>query len=247
MLALQRAAGNAAVGALLAARLRSPGEQARSDVDAALRELRGDEPAIDTVEKGLRAAKAVGVPFELEGPRPPASALAVTTTGFGPGSVAPKAPVPPPKPVPAVSSLGRAAAVVPKPGGNRGGGPKAPPVAAGGSAPPATAPAALSGDQLLQPPVAPPGDDPAFDRVRRDVKGFAQQKRARPAAAAKAKRPRTPRWRRATTSRSCCPSLPLLSRREGGMAAARSGAGRLGCGHQVASQPSVPARYFLVV
>ncbi len=65
------------------------------------------------MEKGLRAAKALGVPVDLEGPRPPASALAVTTTGFGPGSVPPKAPVPPSRPVPAVSPLGKAAAVTP--------------------------------------------------------------------------------------------------------------------------------------
>ncbi|MFI7543523.1 hypothetical protein [Actinoplanes sp. NPDC049599] len=190
VLALQRAAGNAAVGALLAARLRSPGEQARADVDAALREMRRDEPALDTVEKGLRAAKAVGVPVDLEGPRPPASALAVTTTGFGPGSVKPKAPVPPPKPVPAVSPLGRAAAAVTRAGARGGGaGVKAAPAPAVGGAPPA--PTALSDDQLLRPPVAPPGvrpdDDPAFTQVRHNVKGFAQQKRAHPAAAAKAK------------------------------------------------------------
>ena len=46
--------------------------------------MRRDEPAIDTVEKGLKRAKAVGVPVELEGPKPPPSALAVTMTGFGP-------------------------------------------------------------------------------------------------------------------------------------------------------------------
>ena len=93
--ALQRSAGNAAVNALLAGRWRSPGAEARTDIDAALREMRRDEPAIDTVEKGLKRAKAAGVPVELEGPKPPASALAVTKTGFGPASVAPKKPVPP--------------------------------------------------------------------------------------------------------------------------------------------------------
>ena len=71
--------------ALMAAKLRSPGEQAVTEIDAALREIRRDEPAIDTVEKGLKGAKAAGVPVDLEGPKPPASALAVTKTGFGPG------------------------------------------------------------------------------------------------------------------------------------------------------------------
>ena len=67
VLALQRSAGNAAVNALMAGRMRSPGEQAVADIDAALREVRRDEPAIDTVEKGLKAAKAAGVPVDLEG------------------------------------------------------------------------------------------------------------------------------------------------------------------------------------
>jgi hypothetical protein len=46
VLAMQRAAGNAAVSALMAARLRSPGERAVTEIDAALREVRRDEPAI---------------------------------------------------------------------------------------------------------------------------------------------------------------------------------------------------------
>ena len=97
LFALQRSAGNSAVNALLAGRWRSPGVEARTDIDAALREMRRDEPANDTVEKGLKRAKAAGVPVELEGPKPPASALAVTKTGFGPALVAPKKPVPPKK------------------------------------------------------------------------------------------------------------------------------------------------------
>ena len=72
VLALQRAAGNAAVNALMAGRMRFPGDQAVADIDGALRELRRDEPAVDTVEKGLKAAKAAGVPVDLEGVRPPA-------------------------------------------------------------------------------------------------------------------------------------------------------------------------------
>ncbi|GAA1758281.1 hypothetical protein [Kocuria aegyptia] len=191
VLALQRQAGNSAVGALMAARARFPGEQAVADIDAALREVRRDEPAVDTVEKGLKAAQAAGVPVELEGPKPPASALAVTRTGFGPGSVAPKKPVPPPKQVPAVSPLGKAAAKAGGPAkGPPGRAPTAPP-AAGPAPAPTTAPAPLPADKLLQPPVAPtavrPEEDPAFAQVTRNVKGFAAAKKAHPPAAAKAK------------------------------------------------------------
>jgi hypothetical protein len=191
ILALQRAAGNSAVGALLAARLRSPGEQAVTDINAALREIRGDDPAIDTVEQGLKAAKAAGVPVDLEGRKPPASALAVTTTGFGPESVAPKQPVRPAKPVPARNRLGKAAAVAPKVGGpGRGARDKtSPPPAGGGGQPPALVP--LSADQLLQPPVPPvvvrPADDPAFTQVRAGITSFAKDKKAHPPAASKAK------------------------------------------------------------
>ena len=195
VLALQRNAGNAAVSALMAAKLKSPGEQAVTEIDGALKEIRRDEPAIDTVEKGLKAAKAAGVPVDLEGPKPPASALAVTTTGFGPGSVAAKKPVPPTKPVPAVNPLGKAAAVGAKAGGAGKGaaGGKAPTAApvGGGAAAPAMGPAPLPADQLLQPPVAPTGvrpqDDPAFAQVTDNIKGFAKDKKAHPPAASKAK------------------------------------------------------------
>lgn len=196
LIALQRSAGNAAVNALLAAKLRSPGGDAVGDIDAALREVRRDEPAVDTVEKGLKAAKAAGVPVELEGPKPPASALAVTTTGFGPGAVAPKKPVPPPKPVPKVSPLGKAGAKAAKPGKSGGGGagtagPAAAGGAAGGGGAAAPEMAPLSADQLLQPPVAPTGvrpeEDAAFTQVTGNVKGFAKAKRAHPPAASKAK------------------------------------------------------------
>ncbi|WP_234816666.1 MULTISPECIES: phage tail protein [Mycolicibacterium] len=185
--ALQRAAGNAAVNALLMGKLRAPG---KDEIDAALKEMRRDEPAIDTVEKGLKAAKAVGVPVELEGPKPPPSALAVTTTGFGPAAVAPKKPVPPPKPLPAKSPLGKAAAKPAKrTGGGGGARPAAAPTAAAGTG--ASGGATLSADQLLQPPVAPksvkPGQDPAFTAVTANVKSFANEKRAHPPAAAKAK------------------------------------------------------------
>ena len=155
-----------------------------------MRELRRDEPAIDTVEKGLKRAKAAGVPVELEGPKPPPSALAVTKTGFGPASVAPKKPVPPTKPVPKVSPLGKAAAKRAKAGGGgpRGAAPTAAPTGGGATAIPA---APLSADQLLQPPVAPktvaPDQDPAFKQVTGNVKAFARDKRAHPPAASKAK------------------------------------------------------------
>ena len=193
VLALQRQAGNAAVGALMAAKLKSPGEQAATEIDAALKEIRRDEPAIATVEKGLKAAKAAGVPVELEGPKPSASALAVTKTGFGPGSVPAKKPVPPPKPIPAVSPLGKAAAA--KAGGPgkglAGGKAPAPAPSGGGAAPAIMAPAALPADKLFQPPVAPipvrPEEDPAFTRVTGSIKGFARAKKAHPPAASKAK------------------------------------------------------------
>ena len=195
IMALQRDAGNSAVSALMAAKLKSPGEAAIVDLDGALAELRRDEPGLDAVERGLKQAKAVGIPVELEGPKPPASALAVTKTGFGPGSVASKKPVPPPKPVPAVSPLAKAATAKPKiagPGGGSGAGasPKLP-TTSGGAAPPMSASAPLGRDKLLLPPVPPtgvkPAQDPAFAQVRGGVKGFAAAKRAHPPAASKAK------------------------------------------------------------
>ncbi|MFI7483774.1 hypothetical protein ACH9EU_15325 [Kocuria sp. M1R5S2] len=195
VLALQRQAGNSAVGALMAARARSPGEQAVADIDAALVETRRDRPSVDTVEKGLRAAQAAGVAVELEGPKPPASALAVTRTGFGPEAVAPRKPVPPPKPVPAVSPLGKAAAKGARPGKAAGrpaakAGPRAPVPAAGTGPGPAPGPASLTADKLLQPPVAPtpvrPEEDPAFAGVVGSVKSAATAKKAHPPASAKA-------------------------------------------------------------
>lgn len=161
LLALQRDAGNAAVGALMAAKQKQPDETA---IDAALKEVRGGEPDIDTVEKGLKAAQSAGVPVTLEGPKPPASALAVTTTGFGPNAVQPKKPTPPAKPVPAKSKLGTAGA---KPAAKVG----------GKDAKPVAAPAV--------PPVA--AADPAFLAVTEKVKGAAAAKKAHPPAAAKAK------------------------------------------------------------
>jgi hypothetical protein len=164
LLALQRDAGNAAVGALMAAKQKQPDATALGHIDAALKEVRGSDPEIDTVEKGLKAAQSAGVPVTLEGPKPPASALAVTTTGFGPNAVPPKKPVPPAKPVPAKSKLGAAGA---RPAAKSGGAP----------AKPAAAPAV--------PAVA--AADPAFLQVTEKVKGFAAAKKAHPPAGAKAK------------------------------------------------------------
>src|SRR5215467_4238419 len=194
VLALQRDAGNAAVSALMAAKQKSPGGQALIDIDGALTEVRQDEPIIDKVEQGLKAAKAAGVPVDLEGPKPPPSALAVTTTGFGPESVAAKKPVPPAKPVPAVHPLGKAAAttaVAGRPGpGTAGGEMQAAAFAGNGAASTDVAPAPLPPGQLLQPPVLPttvrPEDDPAFTQVTGNVKRFAKDKRAHPPAASKA-------------------------------------------------------------
>ena len=190
--ALQRVAGNAAVTALLEGKARLPGDEAVGQIDGALRELRRDEPEIDTVEKGLKAAQAAGVPVQLEGPKPPAAALAVTTTGFGPESVTPPRPVPPPKPIPATSRFGKAAATTAE---NRAGGisngaaPKATVIevdGGGGGAPAAT----LSADQLSQPPAPPTGagptEDPAFTTVAGNVTSIAAEKRAHPAASSKA-------------------------------------------------------------
>ncbi|MFP3460958.1 hypothetical protein R5O87_08935 [Arthrobacter globiformis] len=192
MLALQRQAGNAAVGALMAAKQKSPGEQAVAEIDSALTEIRKSDPAIATVEKGLKAASAAGVPVDLDGPKPPAAALAVTRTGFGPGQVAGKKPVPPPKPVPAVSPLGKAAGAKAGGPGKGSTGGKVPAAAAapvGGTAVP-LAPLALPADKLLQPPVAPipvrPEEDPAFSQVTGSIAGFAQSRKAHPPAASKA-------------------------------------------------------------
>ncbi|MDT0348946.1 phage tail protein [Pseudonocardia charpentierae] len=176
-----------------------------SDIDAALREVRRDEPVIETVEKGLQAAKTAGVPVDLDGAaqKPPASALAVVRTGFGPDAVPAAKPVAPPKPVPAVSPAAKAAAPAKRStGGGTGAARKsgpAPGAAAASLAAPVaadsavavTTPAASSPDKLLAPPVPPPGvrptGDPAFTHVTNAVKGIAAAKRAHPAAASKAK------------------------------------------------------------
>jgi hypothetical protein len=177
----------------MAARVRSPGPQAIIDLDGALRELRRDEPAIEVVETGLKAAKATGVPVELEGPKPPAAALAVTRTGFGPGLVPPKKPVPAPKRVPAKSRLGRVAAKAHRvgPKGRARATPSATAPAAHGVVAVPPTPAPLSADQLLQPPAPPtrsaPAADVAFATVVGGIKRVAKAKRSHPPAASKAK------------------------------------------------------------
>ena len=192
MLGLQRLAGNAAVNALMAAKTKAPGEEATGKIDSALTEMRGSDPVIATVEAGLKAAEAAGVPVQLEGPKPPASALAVTTTGFGPEAVAPPRPARPPKPVAPGNALGKASA---KAGGaahggaSRGGGAAGPAAASPGAVASAGA-TALSSDQLNQPPVPPshiaPEHDPAFQQVAGGVKRVAADKRAHPPAASQA-------------------------------------------------------------
>ena len=192
VLPVQRSGGDPARNALIAGRMRFPGEEAVADIDRALRELRRDEPAADVVEKGLKAAKAVGVPVDLEGIRPPASALAVTTTGFGPGNVPAKKAVPPPKKVPAVSPLGRAGAKKAAPAGPSTGSGRGKTGSEGASTEGPSAGAALgAAEARLQPPVPPSGvrpeADPAFTAVTGKVKATGREKRAHPPATAKAK------------------------------------------------------------
>ena len=193
VIALQRAAGNAAVSALMAARFRAGGGEARERIDRALGHVSGSDPDVGVVEKGLREAKALGIPVDLDGlaQKPPASALAVVTTGFGPGSVAAKKPVPPRKPVPAKSPLAAKPGAAKAPGPSRvgpgGAIPASVTVAAGGAA----AMAAPTVTAVRQPPVAPtpvrPQDDPAFTQVTGSVKNLAKAKKSHPPAAAKAK------------------------------------------------------------
>lgn len=195
LLTLQRRAGNEAVSALLLARSRSPGAAAVADIDTALRELRHDEPAIEPVETGLRAAKAAGVPVDLEGPKPPPAALAVVRSGFGPGSVAPKKPVPPPKPVPPKSPLARFAGKTGRPPGAPAGGPATGPAPVPAASPGAAAGSAGSAVGQLVDPTAPPApptfvrpdDDAAYGQVKRRLGAAGKQTRAHPPAASKAK------------------------------------------------------------
>lgn len=202
VLTLQRQAGNAAVSALLAARAKATEGPATDTLDAALREVRGTDPAIDVVQAGFRTASGLGVPVHAEGPKPPAGALAVTLTGFGPARVPGAAPARPPRPLPAVSPLAHAGKApkrppsrTPRTGGKPAGATGARPAAgaagaATGAGPGAVAASALTQEQRLAPPVAPvttaPAADPAFTRVAGAVGAAAKAKKAHPPAAAKA-------------------------------------------------------------
>jgi hypothetical protein len=191
VLALQRLAGNSAVSALLAAKMKG-GADGVVDIDAALPEARKNEPDLSVLEKGLKAAKTAGVPVDIDGEqqKPPASALAVTKTGFGPAMVPAKKPVPPTKPTPARSPLGKAGA---RPQGPKGGGagkkPAGPAVPTSGAG--AAAPISAGPVDVMAPPVPPPrlapAADPAFTAVTGAVVKHASAQKAHPPAAAKAK------------------------------------------------------------
>src|SRR6476620_7913807 len=120
--ALQRSAGNAAVAALLAAKSRPGGNDKVSQIDAALVQAGKAEPELGVLEKGLAAAKEVGVAVDIDGAdkKPPASALAVTKTGFGPSTVPAKKPTPPPKPLPPVAPLAKGTKAKPLAKGGKG-------------------------------------------------------------------------------------------------------------------------------
>ena len=61
MLALQCKAGNAAVGALIAAKMKAPGGQTISDIDGAPREFHTGDPSVDRVETGIWGSTIDGV------------------------------------------------------------------------------------------------------------------------------------------------------------------------------------------
>jgi hypothetical protein len=198
VLALQRHAGNAAVAALLQGKARAGDQYAIKHIDAAVVEARKGEPELDTLEKGLKAAKAAGVAVDIDGAdrKPPASALAVTRTGFGPAAVAPKKPVPPPKPTPAKSPMAKAGRGK-LPGAAPGRGTAAAgvsPAAATGPGLGSAATAAAASLAAVDPHAAPvppsrlaPDQDPAFRAVTGVTRGVAAAKRAHPPAVLKAK------------------------------------------------------------
>ena len=194
--ALQRSAGNAAVAALLAAKSRPGGSDKVSQIDAALVEARKAEPELGALEKGLAAAKEVGVAVDIDGAdkKPPAAALAVTKTGFGPSTVPAKKPTPPPKPVPPVSPLAKGTKAKPLAKGGKGSqtdkaGPASTGVAAG-LAGGAAKLAASGAVDVLAPPSPParlrPEEDPGFTAVVGAVGSFASAKKSHPSAASKA-------------------------------------------------------------
>ena len=170
-----------------------PGADGSTQVlDAAIGQARRGDPDLQVLEDGLRAAKSIGVPVDIDGAdkKPPASALAVNKTGFGPAAVAPKKPTPAPKPVPRLSPLAKGAGARPtggKPGSGSGHVSTIKP-SAGGAAVTALARGPVD---MLAPPAPPqrlhPQDDPAFKAVSGAAKTYAKSKRAHPSAASKAK------------------------------------------------------------
>ena len=164
----------------MAGRLRSFGRsEVVEKIDTALREIRHDEPEVRKVEPGLRAAKDLGVPVDLDGyeRKPPPSALNVVKTGFGPGAVPGRKPVPPPKRTPAKSPLATASRPARKAAGAPG---RAPAPAAVG-----TGPVAAAEPDVLAPPTPPsrtrPEDDPGFTGVTASVKAHRPGEEGAPA------------------------------------------------------------------
>ena len=190
LLALQRLAGNGAVSALLAGKAKAGGEDAVKRIEAALVEARAGEPNLEILEKGLNESKAAGVPVDIDGAarKPPASALAVTKTGFGPGAVAEAKPARPPKKTPATSALAKASRPAAKIAAGAG---ATLAMGAGVKATPVPAPVAAGPLDVHAPPVPPthvtPDEDPAFRAVTGAAAGFAAAKKSHPSAATKAK------------------------------------------------------------
>ena len=191
LLALQREAGNAAVSALLAARMRGPGDAAIVEIDGALVELRARRArrrarrARSQAGQGRRhRRRSRGDEAARVGARGHHDRLRSERRRDEEARAAAEAGAP-------VSPLGKAAAAKPKVAGPAQAGPA--PLPAMGATAPAAAPAQarLTPDKLLRPPVPPPGvkpaQDSAFAQVKGNVKGFAAAKRAHPPAASKAK------------------------------------------------------------
>ena len=161
------------------------------DIDGGAEGAAERRAGVDTVEKGLKAAKAAGVPVDLEGVEAAGVGAGGDHHRLRAGTVAPKKPVPPPKPVPAVSPLGKAAA---KPAeGEAGGGHRAArrpaagaPVRGGcGRRPAVGGPAAAAAGQATRRRAR--RATPRSPRSRRTSRRFAKAKRAHPPAASKAK------------------------------------------------------------
>ena len=155
--AAERRRENAAVSIeLMAGKLRSPGRRPSEPTSTPrCGRSAATKPAIDTVEKVSEAAKAAGVPVDLEGPE----TAGIRTGGLrrpgSAGAVGRRGRSRPAKPVPAVTPLGKAAAKAPRPW--RGTRARCPAPArrrrrGAWAAAPVPAPAPLTAEQLLQPP-----------------------------------------------------------------------------------------------